>query len=227
MVSDRLPLFPLSTVLFPGLVLPLDIFEPRYRTLVAHLMALPELDRQFGVVAIREGREVGADGISALHAVGCTAQLQQAQEQPDGRWELVTVGRRRFWLTALHEADARVPYFTSEVEFLPDMIGDETEGVLLGQAVGTAYSDYLVALGEANGATVEGPSVPVDPLVLSHLVGATTLLEDDERQALLAEPDGCSRLRRELAVLRRETVLLRELSAAPTHDYLRVSACPN
>lgn len=226
-MSDRLPLFPLGTVLFPGLVLPLNVFEPRYRTLVEHLMDRPEADREFGIVAIREGREVGADGVTALHAVGCTAQLQQAQEQPDGRWELVTVGRRRFTLSALHHASNGTPYFTGDVDFLPDVIGDEQEGVLLGQAVGVAFADYLAALGEANGATVEAPGVPVDPLVLSHLVGATTLLDDDERQALLAEPDGCSRLRRELSLLRREAVLLRVLRAAPTHDYVRTSACPN
>ena len=89
-MTERLPLFPLGTVLFPGLVLPLHIFEPRYRTLVADLVALPESEpRRFGVVAIRAGREVGADGVRALHAVGCTAELRQVQRHEDGRYDIV------------------------------------------------------------------------------------------------------------------------------------------
>ena len=67
MTATRLPLFPLGTVLFPGLLLPLHIFEERYRQLVRDLLVGPHESRAFGVVAIREGREVGADGIRALH----------------------------------------------------------------------------------------------------------------------------------------------------------------
>lgn len=223
-MPEPLPLFPLGMVLFPGLVMPLNIFEPRYRTLVEHLMAKPEGQREFGVVAIREGREVGADGITALHEVGCTAQLEQAEEQPDGRWEIVTTGQRRFRLDALHPGS---PYFTGDVTWFPDAIGDADEGALLGRAVAAAYVDYLGALGEASGGAVDAPELPDDPLVLSHLVAATTLLELDERQGLLAEPDGRSRLRRELRVLKREAVLLRVLRAAPTPDYVRTAACPN
>jgi Lon protease-like protein len=70
-VSTRLPLFPLGTVLFPGVLLPLHVFEERYRSMVRDLLDAPAEERRFGVVAIREGREVGADGIRALHAVGC------------------------------------------------------------------------------------------------------------------------------------------------------------
>ncbi len=74
-MSETLPLFPLGTVLFPGLLLPLHIFEDRYRKLVRDLLAGPE-PRRFGVIAIRKGRETGIGGISALHEVGCTATLR-------------------------------------------------------------------------------------------------------------------------------------------------------
>src|SRR2546423_12156315 len=87
----ELPLFPLGTVLFPGVPLPLHIFEERYRLLVRDLMALPEgASRRFGVVAIREGREVGADGVRALYPVGCTAELRDVEEDDDGRFDLLT-----------------------------------------------------------------------------------------------------------------------------------------
>ena len=71
-MSETLPLFPLGTVLYPGLLLPLNIFEERYRQLVRDLLDGPE-PRRFGVIAIRKGRETGVDGISALYQVGCTA----------------------------------------------------------------------------------------------------------------------------------------------------------
>ena len=76
MPTRLLPLFPLPLVLLPGVVLPLHVFEPRYRVLVQALLELPdEAERRFGVVAIRAGREVGADGVRALHAVYGLDQL--------------------------------------------------------------------------------------------------------------------------------------------------------
>ena len=71
-----MPLFPLGTVLYPGLVLPLHIFEERYRQLVGDLLDGPE-PREFGVIAIRKGRETGVDGVSALYEIGCAAALRQ------------------------------------------------------------------------------------------------------------------------------------------------------
>src|SRR5438445_6447902 len=96
-MSELLPLFPLSTVLFPGMRLPLHIFEERYRLLVADLAAAPE-PRRFGVIAIRQGREVGADGVTALHEVGCVAEVRQIMPHADGRFDLATVGTQRFRL---------------------------------------------------------------------------------------------------------------------------------
>src|SRR5262249_52932298 len=96
-VTSELPLFPLGTVLFPGLVMPLHSFEARYRALVRNLMALPDgPPREFGVVAIRRGLEVGAGAEVTLYEVGCTAEVRQVTEHEDGRFDLVTVGRRRF-----------------------------------------------------------------------------------------------------------------------------------
>ena len=86
-----MPLFPLGTVLYPGLLLPLHIFEDRYRQLVRDLLDGQE-PRGFGVIAIRKGRETGVDGISALYEIGCTTTLRRVSRHDDGRFELVTVG---------------------------------------------------------------------------------------------------------------------------------------
>lgn len=220
-VPDRLPLFPLGMVLFPGLLLPLHVFEERYRQLISELVELPEAERRFGVVAIREGREVGEDaigGLAALHEIGCTARLRRVHQHPDGRYEIVTSGSERFRLTGLsHDR----PYLTGMIEWLPDEVGDPSLAGLLDQAVRAGFSGYVQALGESGGQQVELPELPDDPLVFSHLVAATIAVDLAERQALLAEPDGCSRLRSELKLLRRETVLLQVLRSAPASELTR------
>jgi Lon protease-like protein len=94
-MSKMLPLFPLGAVLYPGMLLPLHIFEERYRQLVRDLLEQPE-PRQFGVIAIRKGRETGIDGVHSLYEIGCTATLRRVDELEGGRFDLVTVGTRRF-----------------------------------------------------------------------------------------------------------------------------------
>ena len=223
-MSLRLPLFPLGSVLFPGLVLPLHVFEERYRVLVRELLALPEGERRFGVIAIREGREVGADGISALHDVGCVAQLRRVDPYEDGRFDIVSTGTARFRLEAL---DDTTPYFTGQVELLPEEMGPAPEAPLLDRAVRAAFDDYLAALGEASGEAYDNPDLPDNPLVLGYLVAAMTGLDLAERQRLLEVPDGTARLRAELSLLRREVGLLTHLSAAPAPELTRGPVSPN
>ena len=126
-----LPLFPLGTVLYPGLVLPLHIFEERYRQLVRDLLASAE-PRRFGVIAIREGRETGVPECPSPCTVGCTAMLRQVQKYEDGRYDLVTVGAHRFRLLELDDSG---PYLQGEVELLPDEAGDPAQAALAAQAV--------------------------------------------------------------------------------------------
>jgi Lon protease-like protein len=221
----RLPLFPLSAVLLPGSALSLHVFEDRYRTLVRELLERPEPDRVFGVVALRQGREVGSafdDAATSLHAVGCTAQLQQVQEHPDGRFDIVTIGRQRFAVTGV-EHDR--PYLVGAVELLED--GPEGDLVALDAAVRTAYDDYLAALQGAGAGELVAPDLPADSLGLSYAVAATVLVDLEDRQALLAEPGAGARLRRELRLLRREAALLQALSAAPAPELARIPTSPN
>ena len=120
--DEVIPLFPLSTPLFPGVVLPLQIFEPRYRRLMADLTALPaDSDRRrFGVVAIRQGWEVErVSPAEALYDVGCTAALRAVAPQPDGGYQVVTVGADRLGvLDVLVGEDP--PYLQARVEWLDD-----------------------------------------------------------------------------------------------------------
>lgn len=217
-MTQRLALFPLGTVLFPGLLLPLHVFEDRYRTLVRDLVDGPDDDRAFGVVAIREGREVGADGVRALHTVGCLAKLRQVEPYADGRFDLVTNGTRRFRVGALDESG---PYLRAEVDFL-----DEPEGeaaAVLARSVGAVWQAYRRVLTGSN----PEDELPTEPAALSYLVASGTILDLGDKQRLLEAPDTTTRLRSELAILRREAALLRLLPSLPAVELTRTSVSPN
>lgn len=216
-----LPLFPLGTVLIPGAPLPLHIFEDRYRRLVADLSELPEGERRFGVVAIRQGREVGSDGVSALYDVGCVALCTDIQPAPDGTYELSTVGTSRFRVGAL---DTGLPYLRGDIEELAEPVGD-ADGLV--PIVRQAYADYRAALAVVSDTDPPTAMLPGDPRLLSYLVAATIVADLSDRQALLAEPDAASRLTREHHWLRRETALLRRLSAVPGAGLIRVPSSLN
>jgi Lon protease-like protein len=249
-MSEMMPLFPLGTVLYPGLLLPLHIFEERYRQLVRDLLDNGEAPR-FGVVAIREGRETGVTGVSSLYPVGCTAVLRQVQKYPDGRYDIVSVGAQRFRLLELDES---APYLRGEVELLPDEAGDPAEAQLAAAAVRPAFSVYLRALaslaqhdpeqpgtapqtpaqrlaagGEGEGddpGDIDVPDLPDAPVPLSYVIAALMVVDLPDKQALLAEPDAVGRLAAERALLAKETGMLRGLTSAPAPE-LRYSPYSN
>jgi Lon protease-like protein len=214
-MSETLPLFPLGTVLYPGLLLPLHIFEDRYRELVRDLLAGPA-PRRFGVIAIRKGRETGVDGISALYEIGCTATLRQVREHDDGRFDLVTAGAQRFRLLELD--DETQPYLRGEVDMLPEETGDEAAAEAAAEAVRRGFRGYLDALAARGATQVSVPDLPDDPVLLSYLVAASVIIDLSDRQALLAEPDAAGRLAAERALLSRETTMLRSLTSTPAPD---------
>ncbi len=227
-MTELIPLFPLGAVLYPGLVLPLHIFEDRYRVLVAELVRRPDGDpRAFGVVAIRAGREVGPDGVLALHDIGCTALLRSVEQYEDGRYDIVSSGARRFRLIAIDESQ---PYLQGSVEWLEESRGGDAS--VLARSVAESFAHYRAELGAAQGFSVDqddgdGSGVPADPTALSYVVAASMVLDLSDQQALLAEPDTSGRLRRELSLLRREAAVLRELPSLPAVDYHRQPVSPN
>ena len=228
-MSEMLPLFPLSTVLFPGMRLPLHVFEERYRTLVAELLAGPE-PRQFGVIAIRSGREVGASGVAALHEVGCVAVVRQVAPHADGRYDLRTVGTERFRLASI---DRSRPYLQGEVELLPDGVAEPgaaeaaAVAVAVVRQVQAGFRAYLNALADRGGGVISVADLPDEPVLLSYVIGAAMIIDLPERQSLLAAPDALSRLRLERSLLVRETAMLRATTSRPAPDYAHQQFSPN
>jgi Lon protease-like protein len=147
---------------------------------------------------------------SQLFDVGCTAELRQVTELPDGRFDIVTVGRRRFRMLSL-DAGA-TPYMTAEVEWLPDEEPAGETADRLAPRVLAAFRTYLDLLRPDSEMLDQ---IPDDPTVLSHLVAATAQLTLEERQSLLAAPDTAARLRAELKLLNREAGLLARVRAVP------------
>ncbi len=211
-------MFPLGTVLMPGASLPLHIFEPRYRQLTVDLVTGAVADKQFGVIAVREGWGPDDDGMAGLHTIGCTAELRDVRRLPDGRFDIVTRGARRFRLLDL-DADSK-PYLMGSVEYLPDAEADaDPEGNradrtrMLTAAARAAHRRYCTTAWKT-GDWAE-PEPDVEPSTLPHVLAADCLLPMDDRQDLLEQTSPMERLRMVRALIARETGLLTQLRAVP------------
>ncbi len=213
-MAARIPLFPLGTVLMPGAALPLHIFEPRYRQLTVDLITGEVPEKEFGVVAVREGHSADTDGLDGMYPVGCTAALLDARRLPDGRYDVVTRGSRRFRLLDMDTEEK--PYLTGSVDFLPDVTDpdhDDRLVAMLEAAARDAHRRYCSAAWRSR--DWNEPDEDVPPGELAHLLAADCLLPLAERQELLELTSPLDRLREVRALLVRETALLTRLHAVP------------
>jgi Lon protease-like protein len=212
-VAATLPLFPLGTVLMPGAALPLHIFEPRYRQLTLDLVTGAVPDKEFGVIAVREGWTPDDDGMTGLHTVGCSAELQDVRRLPDGRFDITTRGARRFRLLDV-DAESK-PYLVGTVEFLPDTAPDSAADLtrMLAAAARDAHRRYC-AKAWKHGDWSE-PAADIAPDTLPHVIAADCLLSMADRQRLLEQTSPTERLRMVRLMLARETGLLTHLRAVP------------
>jgi Lon protease-like protein len=207
-------------VLVPGLVMPLHIFEPRYRQLIADITDAPEEGRGFGVIAIREGHEVkpigdgpGAiDGVRALYDVGTFASLREVTMLPDGRSDIVTVGTERFRVLRLIDGK---PYAQAEVEILEETPGESA--ATLARSVDERFRAYRELLSDEE----DESELPDDPRVLSYLIAAAVVADLSTRQGFLAAPDDSTRLRAELDFLRSEVSIVGQMPSLPAVDLAR------
>lgn len=202
-VPERLPLFPLGVVLFPGMLLPLHLFEERYRRLMEERR---DADPIFGVVLTRHGQEVGDR--PEVHEIGTAAGLVGAGRYPDGRFDVVVRGARRF---RIGEGDWDRGYLTAAVAWLDETEGNE-DAPLAGR-VRRAYERFLSAFEGATGAEVRRDGLADDPTGLAFAICARLPLNTWERQRLLEAASTADRLRDLLAILRRERALLVEAGA--------------
>ena len=178
----EIPLFPLHTVLCPGIVLPLHVFEDRYRALTRHCL---DTGTPFGVVLIREGREVGAGSVLALAGVGALVEIREAGRYPDGRYDLLAAATGRFSIEAVDPA--REPYLVADVTQLEDEVGDEARAERLAASAIRRFIRYLDLMRARDGETNEvldirvevdssgAPDTDMDEIVID---------DDDDRAAI-------------------------------------------
>ena len=180
----EIPLFPLHVVLVPGAPLPLHVFEPRYRALLADCLASRA---PFGVVCLSAGREAGGESVS-FAAVGTLAEIREVARYPDGRADLVTIGTRRFRLSGV-VAD-REPYLVGIGELLAEPLGDPERVALLAGRVRSRFVDYLQLLqpdddddaDDDEAADDEAPDAPADEAPGPRSAG--TVADADARERL-------------------------------------------
>jgi hypothetical protein len=234
----ELPLFPLHTVLCPGIALPLHIFEERYRELVRHCI---DTSSPFGVILIRDGREVGGGTIS-FSAVGTMAEVRRVRRYRDGRFDLLVVGTKRFAIESV-ATDER-PYLVAEVGELEEVVGDEEASRSLANRAARRFVTYLELLQPRDGETADEVDVrveleteaavtgdpaaagddsslpagegterrvviPDDPTTLSYLLAGIIQVDLPRRQALLEADTTEDRLRDLLGLIEREIAYLR------------------
>jgi Lon protease-like protein len=190
-----LRLFPLQTVLFPGMRLPIHVFEERYQLMIRECI---EEDAPFGVLRIKSGSEVGAPAVP--HDLGTTARILQVQYLEDGRMNIFTLGERRFRIIALTTTH---PYLRGEVTYVDQASPGEAAPALVSQAqplFGEYFRTYL-AIGDQWSNAVP---LPPDPAEAADFVAARLDVAPQIKQELLEQLSPDNRLRRELELLEGE-----------------------
>ena len=168
----EIPLFPLHTVLCPGIVLPLHVFEDRYRAMTRRCLDSGE---PFGVVLIRDGREIGTKGVATLAGVGAFAEIREAGRYPDGRYDLLAAATGRF---AIESVDSQTePYLLAEVTRLDDEVGDEPRAERLAAAAIRAFVRYLDLMRARDGESTEALDIRVEIDASPDVVEST--IDDD------------------------------------------------
>jgi Lon protease-like protein len=175
-MPSRLPIFPLQVVLFPGTPLPLHIFEPRYKRMLADCLAA---DRRFGITPL-----TGEPGGPEPGTVGCVAEVRVNQELPDGRSNIVVLGESRFVLSRL--LDESLPYLVAMVQtFDDDPASDPSQEDL--STLRQLFIEYFAGLRQLNDTEPEEPTLAEEARLLSFQVAGMLECDPGVKQRLLAE----------------------------------------
>lgn len=198
--SREIPLFPLNVVLFPGMALPLRVFEERYKLMMKDCL---EGDRSFGVVLIKSGREVG--GPALPFDVGTRAKILDVVPQGEGRMSLTAVGMEVFRIL---EVTQQTPYVIGHVEYLEmkGSLSEEEPG--LAARVRSHFQTYASLLSALRGDESRDLKLEGDPEKLSYLVASILRTGMKRKQGLLETSSTVDRLKEELQILQEENLTL-------------------
>lgn len=226
-LHDVIALFPLGHVLMPGCMLPMRIFEPRYREMLSDVTN-EDGRGAFGIVALTAGSEVATtlDTASPRFAdVGTIAEILEVTPASDGTFSVLTGGSSRFRMHRLVETDTA--YLKAEVSYLKEVDGDLPPGLIdATRALSDEYARLVSALSRAD--PPERAPYPSDASLLSYRLATEAPLSQDEHQQLLEDETTTARLKHLQRALRRELILLRRTrSIAVSPGLLRIALRPN
>lgn len=196
----RLALFPLNLVLFPGMELPLHIFEERYKDMIGECL---EQDVPFGVVLIKEGLEVGAP--ADPERIGTATRILRSEILDQGRMNIVTKGERRF---EIEEIIQRVPHVVGRVRFLVELEGEGCAELI--PQINDEYVNLVKNLTALTGGYTSRVEIPEDPIELSYAIAGNLNLEPHLRQSLLVTETAATRLFDLIPLLKQGNETLRE-----------------
>ena len=190
------PIFPLGNVVFPGQDLPLHIFEARYRQLVREVL---QNDGEFGIALVQQGEEVGGGAIPV--DIGCTVRITEVEEMPDGRFNILCRGGRRFRVLQLLDES---PYLRANVDFPPHPTdAAEPDTLSFAEEIAQLYQDHLRLSIAATGGWQRTFSCPNEPVPLTDLIGASLDIGPRAKQEILAAELAMERLQLSRNILRR------------------------
>ena len=224
-MPELVPLFPLNLVAFPGMSVPLHVFEERYRALVRHLLDLPDPgERVFGIVTIREGYEVGNHEARSMYRTGCLMQLTEAEAYGDGRFDVLAVGRSRVRVLA---TDTSEPFLRAELQQLDTTDDLSPETAREAARALAAFGTYRELVSTLRGDDVMTGPLPRDPEMLSYVLASTCSLTLPERQQLLESPSTVERLGLLRRLMQREVRAMSAIPSLPATEVARSGWNPN
>ena len=187
-----LRLFPLQSVLFPGMRMPLHIFEDRYKAMIRECI---EEDAPFGVLLIRAGAEVG--GAAVPYGIGTTARISQVEYLDDGRMNIFTMGEQRFRVVKL---DTSLAYLSGDIEYVePEPVTDAAFALMPGAS--DLFNEYFRTYLALADQWTRGVSLPDDPGDAADYIAARTDASAQLKQAWLEELSPEARLRSQLEAI--------------------------
>lgn len=200
----ELPLFPLNTVLFPGMPLTLHIFEERYKKMIQYCL---DDEVPFGVVLIRNGEEA-LGPLAEPYPIGCTARIAEIQILSAGRMNITSVGERRFRIISLDYDSA---YLIGKVADYPLVEGDPQKLLKVATDLASKVRQYMQILNEVEGFELDPENLPEDPLILANLSAVTLRIPPESKQDLLSSASALDLLDKSNQVYRREIAILRAM----------------
>ncbi len=207
-----LPLFPLNTVLFPGMQLKLHIFEERFKLMINRCI---EDSEPFGIVLIKDGREA-LGPMPNPFVVGCAAVISDVERLPRQRMNIIATGQRRF---RIKDIDRSRPYLLAEVEYFtpaedrPKLIRQYAE--LLRPLV----IRYLEILSLPEGAQIDSEQIPRRPRAIAQIASILLQAENNEKQEILAIASLSKLLEKLVEIYRLESLLMEVRQSPPREDF--------